>query len=99
MLINVFSILYLSGIGCWVNGGYLNVMLQFVFGDVGMLVMFDYVNEIVQVGYYGVMFGNGIKVELMMMLCIGFVCFMYLVFVQGQQVMIVIDLIVLNNCV
>ena len=59
--INAFSILHLSGTGCWANGGYLNVMPQLAPGDAGTPASFNHANETAQAGYYGVTLGNGIK--------------------------------------
>ena len=94
--INAFSILHLSGTGCWANGGYLNVMPQLA-GDAGTPASFNHANETAQAGYYGVTLGNGIKAELTTTVRTGFARFTYPALAQGQQATIAIDPTVLNN--
>ncbi|VWM11489.1 GH92 family glycosyl hydrolase [Burkholderia lata] len=95
--INAFSILHLSGTGCWANGGYLNVMPQLAPGDAGTPASFSHANETAQAGYYGVTLGNGIKAELTTTVRTGFARFTYPALAQGQQATIAIDPTVLNN--
>ena len=95
--INAFSILHLSGTGCWANGGYLNVMPQLAPGDAGTPASFNHANETAQAGYYGVTLGNGIKAELTTTVRTGFARFTYPALAQGQQATIAIDPTVLNN--
>ena len=94
--INAFSILHLSGTGCWANGGYLNVMPQLA-GRRRHAASFNHANETAQAGYYGVTLGNGIKAELTTTVRTGFARFTYPALAQGQQATIAIDPTVLNN--
>ncbi|MPV59478.1 alpha-mannosidase [Burkholderia sp. HI2761] len=95
--IDAFSILHLSGTGCWANGGYLNVMPQLAPGDAGTPASFSHANETAQAGYYGVTLGNGIKAELTTTLRTGFARFTYPALAQGQQATIALDPTVQNN--
>ncbi|MDR5782612.1 GH92 family glycosyl hydrolase [Caballeronia sp. LZ065] len=95
--IRAFSVLHLSGTGCWANGGYLNVMPQLTPGAAGTTASFSHANETAQAGYYGVTFDNGIKAELTATLRTGFARFTFPALAAGQQATIAIDPTVLNN--
>ncbi|MGS0895712.1 GH92 family glycosyl hydrolase [Burkholderia stagnalis] len=95
--ITAFSILHLSGTGCWANGGYLNVMPQLSPGAAGTPASFSHADETVQAGYYGVTLGNGIKTELTTTLRTGFARFTFPTLAQGQQATVAIDPTVQNN--
>ncbi|WP_309908172.1 GH92 family glycosyl hydrolase [Caballeronia sp. LZ035] len=95
--ITAFSVLHLSGTGCWANGGYLNVMPQLAPGAAGTTASFSHANESAQAGYYGVTFDNGIKAELTATLRTGFARFSFPTLAAGQQATIAIDPTVLND--
>ncbi|SMG00595.1 GH92 family glycosyl hydrolase [Burkholderia singularis] len=94
--INAFSILHLSGTGCWANGGYLNVMPTLSPGA-RTQTSFSHANETARAGYYAVTLNNGIKAELTATLRTGYARFSYPPLAQGQQASISIDPTVLNN--
>ncbi|WP_175911345.1 GH92 family glycosyl hydrolase [Burkholderia metallica] len=95
--ITAFSVLHLSGTGCWSNGGYLNVMPQLSPGDAGTAAAFDHANETAQAGYYGVTLANGIKAELTTTVRTGLARFTFPALKQGQEATIALDPTVQNN--
>ncbi|WP_323122843.1 GH92 family glycosyl hydrolase [Burkholderia alba] len=91
-----FSVLHLSGTGCWANGGYLNVMPKLSTGASSQ-TGFSHSQETAQAGYYGVTLQNGIKAEFTATARTGFARFTYPALAAGQQATIALDPTVLNN--
>jgi predicted alpha-1,2-mannosidase len=93
-VINSFSVLHLSGTGCYGNASYLNVMPTFggtPQAQGSVTGTFSHQNEIAQPGYYSVTLNNGIKVELTATTRTGFGRFTYPTLTGSQIATVTFD--------
>jgi predicted alpha-1,2-mannosidase len=94
--ISSFSVLHLSGTGCWSNGGYLNVMPA-LNATASTTTGFSHTDETAQAGYYSVRLSNGIKAELTATTRTGFARFTFPTLSAGQAATLSIDPTTIND--